>query len=362
VKRKTCVVVGAGITGAVAAWELVRLGWDVTVYESGAWPGGQLRSGYITGIPYEPHGPHIFHTASEEAWSIVREYCDLNDYRHKVVTVCGPRGYTLTWPLQVGELKELEEWKVIKSELDARPVVPDRRNFETYAVGIMGKTLYEWTTYGYTLKQWGVEPRFLSSSFAPKRLVLRDDGVKDMFRDPYQGWCEGGWQVLAENLLEDVETIRFCKPLTLRNLPDADAYVVTAPLDEFLGREPLPWRGVRTEFTYQMSDGPLLPAAVVNEPHADVPWTRRVETRQMSKLVPSFGTVIGYEYPGAPVKHYPVDDVDGFNREQHRGLVEELKRSEPRAVIAGRLAQYVYIDIDQAIVTGLNAARKVARE
>ena len=358
---KTCVVVGAGITGAAAAWYLTAQvpGWRAVVYEALPHVGGQLKGEFLGGIPYEPHGPHIFHTGSEEAWRLASGNCDLNSYQHRVITIAGPAGYRLTWPLQRGELEALPEWPRIRAELDALPARPSRASFEAYATGIMGRTLYEWCCYGYTVKQWGTEPRLLGAGFAPKRLDLRCDGDRRMFRDPYQGWCEGGWHTLVQNLLKRAD-VELGRRVTLANLPPADAYVITAPLDEFLGADPLPWRGVRTEFTYRDSDGDLLPAAVVNHPGLDVPYTRMVETRQMSQSVPPCGSVTGCEYPGAPARHYPVDDAAGENRARHRDLVKQVRKQVPDAVLAGRLATYAYIDMDQAIMQGLNAARKIA--
>jgi UDP-galactopyranose mutase len=365
VRRRTCVVVGAGLTGATAAWSLAtqHQGWDVTICEAQSHVGGQLHAEFVGSIPYEPHGPHIFHTDSEEAYALVRDHCELNGYRHRVVTAARPGQKLLTWPLQLSELEQLEEWPTIRDELDSRPSRPSRVSFEAYATDLMGKTLYEWCVYGYTVKQWGMEPSLLSSSFAPRRLDLRTDGCQLMFRDPYQGWCEGGWHTLVENLIwEPRLSFQLGLRLTLDSLPPADAYVITAPLDEFLdASEPLPWRGVTTVFAGHDSSGPVLPVAVVNYPGLDVPYTRRVETRQMSGIDCGPGTITGYEYPGAPVKHYPVDDAAGENRIRHRELAQQLHRDVPSAVLAGRLATYSYIDMDQAILQGLNAARKIAR-
>jgi UDP-galactopyranose mutase len=72
-------------------------------------------------------------------------------------------------------------------------------------------------------------------------------------------------------------------------------------------------------------------------------------------------TVLSVETPGAAAKHYPVYDADGVNRERAKNLQSELERLVPTAVVAGRLARYVYIDMDQAIIQGLNAARKIIR-
>lgn len=80
----------------------------------------------------------------------------------------------------------------------------------------------------------------------------------------------------------------------------------------------------------------------------------------MSRRVPPCGSVTGREYPGAPARHYPVDDAAGENRARHRDLVKQVRKQVPDAVLAGRLATYSYIDMDQAAMQGLNAARKIA--
>lgn len=362
-RLRQAIVVGAGITGAAAALELRRHDWDVTVIEAQSWAGGNLRTATLNGVPYEPHGPHIFHTANRDVYDLVKPF--LNDYQHHVKTTLPDGIRHLTWPLQLGELKELPEWPRIAAELDRRPGKPSAGDFEAYAVELMGPTLYEWFCEGYTWKQWGIEPRLLSARFAPKRLDLRTDGDTRMFRDPFQGYAPSGWHHIVEHLLGLADaTITFGRMVTIDDLPDADGYVITAPLDQFLGAtDPLPWRGVRTIATYHPNASRLLPAPVVNEPSIDQPHTRRVETRQM--VAPdndhTVGTVIATEYSGAPVKHYPVDDAAGVNRSRWRDLRYELTRRLPNAFPAGRLAQYTYIDMDQAIMQGLHAAQQLTK-
>jgi UDP-galactopyranose mutase len=56
-----------------------------------------------------------------------------------------------------------------------------------------------------------------------------------------------------------------------------------------------------------------------------------------------------------------VYDVDGHHRRWNKALQDELVKVLPTAVTAGRLANYVYIDMDQAIIQGLNAGRKIVR-
>lgn len=355
-----CVVVGAGLTGATAAQVLSRHpDWDVEVYEASEHVGGNLRAGFIDNVPYEPYGPHIFHTDKAIAWQWVNNFAVMLPYEHTVKSRLTD-GRVLSWPPQVEELKALPEWRQIAAELDNRPGQASAPDFETYATQVMGKTLYEWFCRDYTKKQWGVEPRELSSRFAPKRIDLRTDGDRRLFRDQRQGWVLGGFHRVVERLLANVP-VHLGHRLDHGNLPDADAYVITAPLDDFIGWARLPWRGIRTEATfYPGVEGYKLDAPVVNRPGLEVAWTREVETKQMVNQG-VLGTIIAREYPGAESRYYPVDDVAGENRARWRAMRDALKAELPTAVLAGRLATYTYIDMDQAILQGIHAAQRVTR-
>lgn len=361
-KPKT-LVIGSGLTGATAAWWLKKNGVDVVVMEKAAVTGGNIRGEQMSGVLYETCGAHIYHSGNIEANAIIQAHCKLLPYRHKVRTRVNDR--EVSWPPQVSELAELSEWTQIQKELESLPSEPDKKNFETYAVSIMGRTLYELFIYGYTKKQWDKEPHELSASFAPKRIDLRADGYLDLFRDPVQGWPHGGWITIIDSMLKNIP-VELNRQQTADSFDPADwdAVVVTAPLDEFLDLPPLEWRGVRLEHVWTPGvRGTILSAGVVNEPSESVPYTRRVETKHMSGQSGKIeGTVVSYEYPGAPARHYPVDDVEGNNRRLANEYKEFLRKELGDHVIpAGRLASYVYIDTDQAISIGLHTARSILK-
>jgi oxygen-dependent protoporphyrinogen oxidase len=60
--QRSVAVVGAGITGLVAAYELRRRGVNVTLYESSAHAGGMIRTSRLDGFIAE-HGPNSFMTS-----------------------------------------------------------------------------------------------------------------------------------------------------------------------------------------------------------------------------------------------------------------------------------------------------------
>lgn len=359
-------IVGAGLTGAVAARTLQDEGATVLVREAHTAWGGNIRGDQLNGILYEPHGAHVFHTANEQAIALFNKHAKLMPYTHVVKTEAFDQ--LMSWPPQVDELRKLPQWEKIQRELMTLPREPDDTNFETYAISIMGETLYYEFIHGYTTKQWGCDPSKLSASFAPKRIDLREDGYLGLFRDPVQGWPRGGWGTLIDSLLFNVP-VELGDSVTSDDVEKSwDAVIVTAPLDDFLGLKPLPWRGVRLTHRYiplPEFDGTkltnyVLPAAVVNQPSASVPYTRRIETKHMSmQLAPA--SVVSYEYPGALARHYPIDDAEGANRARANDYKEALRLELPNAVPAGRLANYIYIDTDQSMIQGLHAANKVLK-
>jgi UDP-galactopyranose mutase len=352
--------VGSGLSGSTAARTLADNGWFVEVNEAAYFVGGHVRTAEYQGLLYEQNAIHVNHTNSDQVINFIKRFAEWIPYVHYAKTEIPPG--TISWPPQIDELRKLKEWAQIEKELAGLPKTAQTQNFETYAVSIMGATLYEWLILPYTIKQWGTEPKNLSSEFAPKRIDLRSDGFLPMFRDKWQGWPRGGWTKLIENILNHERVkVRLGIALTESTISweDYDCVVVTCALDDFLGERQLPWRGVRVEHEYIPNHrGFFLPAGQVNHPGLDKSYTRRTETKHMSGQKALLGTIVTYEYPGSKEKHYPVHDFKGGNRAEASRLKKKLYSLHPNAVTAGRLANYVYINTDQAITQGLNAAQK----
>lgn len=358
------VVVGAGLTGLTAAYDLTRRGHDVTVYERDFTVGGHSRSESMLGVPYEPHGAHIFHTSDDEVWALVTSLVKMLPYRHRVLTEV--HGDLFSWPIQWNEIHRLPERERIAAELRSLPDAVDSANFATWCISQMGETLYGLFIDTYTQKQWGRPGSQLSADIGPKRVELRRDGNLDLFRDPYQGWPADGYGALAEALAADVEIV-LGQPVTLQDLPDVVPpdvpVIVTAALDGFCAERfgPLEWRGVHLTASWLPNVAFAQEAMVVNRPSLDVPYTRTIESKWVlgpdAETIP--GTMVMHEYPGANAKHYPVPDAGGLNRRAQAHYETVLAGYDRNPLIpAGRLARYTYINMDQAMREGLTAAER----
>lgn len=368
-------VIGSGWSGSVVARTLHDAGVMTHVVERDSVVGGHARTEILNGVVYEPNGAHIFHTSDPLVARYVRRFGLVRPYEHRVLTEVYLRAdddtaFLLSWPPQIDELRELPDWPIIERELSELPPEPTGDDFESWVVSLMGRHLYQLFIEGYTRKQWGCEPSELSSQFAPKRVDLRSDGERRLFRDTWEFFAADGVNSVIEAILAPVPTtcgltVTIDDVETIVGRPRA--VVITAPLDDFLGRPgTLEWRGIHMLSRYEPVDGPadtLTPAYVVNRPSLRVPYTRTVETKHATGQRIA-GTVVSEEYPGAPKKHYPVSTPD-----RRYEIINQQLQQETSARLAGvptffcgRLATYTYINQDQAIARALLCGATVLHE
>ena len=171
-------------------------------------PGGLIRSEHMEGVLYEPHGSHIFHTEDTEVWELANAMTPFNDYRHRVDIVVD--GGIYNWPILVSDIDAQSRSEEIHAQLREREGVDaaaraEAANFEEWCLELMGPVLYERYIKPYTEKQWGRPARELSAQWAPRRVSVRRDGDPYLFPDPYQGWPAGpnGYTDLIDGLLDD---------------------------------------------------------------------------------------------------------------------------------------------------------------
>ncbi len=364
-------VVGAGLTGCTLAHRLARAGLETVLLERAAVPGGLIRSAHMHGVLYEPHGSHIFHTEDREVWELATAMTPFNDYRHRVDILAD--GKVLNWPILVSDIDRQSDADAIHAQLEARRGVDaaaraQAANFEEWCLELMGPILYERFIRPYTEKQWGRPASELSARWAPRRVSVRWDDDPYLFPDPYQGWPAGpnGYTDLIDRLLDDLAiTLRRCTPVSLADLDEhvrreaADAIVLTCPLDAFCGERygRLEWRGIDVRSVYVPHREYAQGAMVVNYPGAEFPFIRIHETKHASRQRCE-GTVLGFEFTGAPTRYYPIELPE--NRALNDRYQDHLReQAGGRIHFAGRLANYVYIDMDDCMRQAIDASAEV---
>jgi len=368
---KKIMIVGAGWAGASVSYELKRLGLSTCIFESSDSVGGHARSEKLNNVIYEPNGPHIFHTSNPLVNRFVNSFGMTRRFTHRIKSRIYPESLNgesilVSWPPQVSELRKLNEWKKIESELNELPSKPNEKNFATYAISIMGRTLFELFISGYTEKQWGLPAEELSSEFAPKRIDLRTDDNTALFSDKWEYFHPNGSGEIIENITKNDE-VQLNTKISLNNIDSYlnafDAIVITAPLDDFTeSSQLLEWRGIKVEAEYFETNGEeecITESYQINHPSKQEEYTRTVETKHASGQKVK-GSVVGKEYSYAGIRHYPVLRSSRDSRVENDNLKKLIDNEVSVPVdFCGRLPNYEYINQDRAIEQGFECAKRV---
>lgn len=368
----TVLVVGGGLTACTLAHRLAQDGVRSVLLERESVPGGLIRSEHLGGVLYEPHGSHIFHTEDEEVWNLANAMTPFRPYRHRVdINV---EGKILNWPILVSDIDKQSRSEEIKAELEERRDVDaaaraQASNFEDWCLELMGPILYHRYIRPYTEKQWGRPARELSARWAPRRVSVRWDNDPYLFPDPHQGWPAGpnGYTDLLDGLLDhELIEVRTGVDVSLEGLEahanevQADSIVLTCPLDVFSGERfgRLDWRGILVRNVHIPHVEYAQGAMVVNYPGLEYPFIRIHEAKHASGQQCE-GTVLGFEFTNAPTRYYPIELPE--NRalnDRYQGFLREQIGAD-RVHFAGRLANYLYIDMDDCMRQALDASGEV---
>ena len=354
-------IVGAGLFGAVFAYEAVQVGKSVLVLERREHIAGNVYSKEMEGIQVHMYGPHIFHTDNRMIWEYANQFAEFNHFRYEpVANYCGEL-YNLPFNMntfyQLWGVKTPEE-AAAKIQEQRGSLVHEPRNLEEQAIQLVGTDIYEKLIRSYTEKQWGRKCSELPAHII-KRLPVRFRFDNNYFNHPYQGIPVGGYTAMVEKMLSNWEVRLNCDYLKSREEYRrlADTIIFTGPLDEYFDYRygALQYRSLRFE-TEVLDCANYQGVAGVNYTDSETPYTRIVEHKHF-ELLQNEKTVITREYssewkPGAEA-YYPVNDESNMALyEKYRALSEQ----EPDVYFGGRLGEYRYYDMDQTIMSALKLA------
>ncbi len=361
------VIVGSGFYGLTVARQVAEnLNLRVLIIERREHIGGNAYSYFDEDLGIEVHkyGSHLFHTSNERIWEYVNRFTKFNSYVHRVYSVHKNQIYSMPinlstisqfygrvlTPDQARELVESESGENALNKVD---------NFESKAISLIGKPLYDAFIKGYTQKQWETDPKYLSSEII-NRLPVRYNYDNRYFSDKYEGLPLNGYRNWIERMADhpNIEIklntdFLINKSKYVGNVP----IVYTGAIDSYFEYQhgELNWRTLDFE-TQKLEVNDYQGTSVVNFADLSVPFTRIHEYKHLhpERQYQHDGTIIAKEYSRMAAKsdepYYPV------NLETDReilGFYKELSKKEKCVWFGGRLGSYKYLDMHMAIGAAL---------
>lgn len=377
-----CIVIGAGVAGAVAARKLAEeAGKKVLVIERRNHIGGNcydVADAY--GILIHEYGPHIFHTNLDEVYEFFSRFTEWFAFGHEVVAKVGeeliPVPFNLNTLHMVFEKEKANrlEKKLISEygEGSRVPIMKLREN-EDEDIREIARFVYENIFLKYTMKQWGQKPEEINPEVTGRVPVLISYDNR-YFQDKYQGVPKNGFTSMFEKMLdhENIEVLLETDCKELLTFKDEKIFfkgemfggevIYTGALDELFdcqfGR--LPYRSLDFRFEHFDTDS-YQGHSVVNYTVSEE-FTRITEFKYLTGQFHTKGTTIVKEYPFAytgaegQIPYYAImNEENNALYERYKALVAGYKNF----YLLGRLAEYKYYNIDAMAKKALELAGKI---
>lgn len=377
-------IVGAGCCGASAARRLAEYGWRVTVVDRRGHIGGNAYDRRDeNGVLHHVYGPHVFFTDQERVWSFLSPFAQWVSFR------CSLRvwmeGKSLPMPFQPATLRGL-----LPDDADAALAAIRRRWSERDCVTVLellsaddpllrlaGQRLYDCDCAPYNQKQWGLRPEELSPEVIARAPLYLEER-RDFRPEQFQFMPLEGFTALFQSMLDHpaIQVLTDVDALELMGISDGkiawkggqkwDAVLYTGPLDRLFSYHmgQLPYRTLRFDVD-EVTAQEGLPCLSMYYPELAFPWTRQTDYRYLPGNSLEMGeTLVISERPG-PLEgpedepYYVVlTERSKAQYQSYRTMLEQV----PHLYAAGRLAEFRYYNMDEAVGRGLDAAEEIHRK
>ena len=234
-------------------------------------------------------------------------------------------------------------------------------NAEQMAKSQVGEELYKLIFEGYTIKQWGRDPKELNASVTARIPVVPSWDPR-YFGDKWQALPSKGYTkwfaaMLDHKNIDVVLNIDFFDHR--KHLQQACSKIVyTGPIDRYFeqsGMEKLEYRSIIfTEERHMNHPGYILPTPVLNYPGLETNYTRAVEYKHYLHRNSNHTLVVKEVSSSDGDPYYPVPTKRNLELYvKYQSLAIELEK-KGKVQFVGRLANYKYYNMDQAIDNALN--------
>lgn len=380
-----CLIIGCGLSGIVIARTLAEQGKRVHIVERRGHIGGNIYD-YRNedGILVQKYGPHSFFTEHREVREYLEQFAPMQDSYLEYLTMINDQALPMPFNFKaIDMLYNREEAETLKSHLlkafPGQETVPVAAlvDHDDGVIAQYGQFMYENEYRLYTAKQWGRPIENVSSAIFG-RVPVYLSYKKEYQPHEYQFIPVEGFSRLAERMLDHPN-------ITYRLGQDALEYlsvqeqihtlswngqrlrcpvVYTGSLDELFKFEygELPYRSL--EFIWKT----LLVESAQSTPVVAWPQAEKVSrVTEYTKLPPQKAagkTVVAIEIPFEYDRSKPFGNEPYYpiSNDETLTLYEKYRRKAkqfPDLYLAGRLADYKYYNMDDAILRAQQVAAQV---
>ena len=375
------IIVGCGLTGSVIARHLAEeKHYDVTILERRNHIAGNLYD-FVdeNGILVQRYGPHIFHTNSESVYEYITRFHKWNPFKLECMVYMN--GHFTPSPFNFATIDTFfpaEKAAQIKEHLRSaypsrdRATIVEMLESTDAVVREYAQFLFDNDYSLYTAKQWGISPSEIDVSVL-RRVPVLFSYETGYFKAAHELMPQDGFTSFVRSILDHPNIhielgqeaqlrIRLCEEqgeILLDGTPFHGPVIWTGMLDQLfcadLGQ--LPYRSLRFEWK-TCNQSSYQQAPVVAYPQEEG-FTRIAEYSKLPVQQCKERTTLAVEYPtpykpdGSTEPYYPIPTAESQKLYQaYLQRASHFKNLYP----CGRLGQYRYYDMDNAIEAALEIA------
>jgi UDP-galactopyranose mutase len=370
------IIVGSGFSGSVMAERIANyLNQKILIIEKRNHIGGNCYDYKdVNNITVHKYGPHLFHTDYKEVFDYLSNFTDWQPYHHRVLAFIDGKKVPIPFNLNTlfevfsKSLAEKLERKLIdKYSYNSKVPILELLKEEDQDLKFLSKYVYDKIFKNYTAKQWGLKPEDIDPQVTARVpiCITKDNRY---FTDKYQAIPNEGYKKIFERMLnhpnikimlntdfkEVIDIYYANKKIYFMGQEFKGKLIFTGMIDEIFDFKYgyLPYRSLELRFETIEKEF-YQEVAVVNYPN-DYDFTRITEFKHIHPIKTNKTTILK-EYPKS---YQPNIDIPYYfvftkeNQELYNKYREEAEKFY-NLILLGRLAEYRYYDMDDAIKRAL---------
>ena len=378
-KGPDLIIIGCGLCGSVIARQLADASRRVLILEKRNHIAGNLydyrdENGFLI----QKYGPHTFHTNNRNIYEYISRFEEWEPFCLKCGAVIDGRVTPTPFNFHtIDQFFKPNKAALLKNKLRCAYVGREKVSIiellenQDPDIQAYARFLFDKDYSLYAAKQWGVPPSEIDPSVL-KRVPVRLSYGEGYFDEPYQVMPRHSFSHFIKNIIthpnicvktgvdamDHICLDEACVAFNGRTIP----VVFTGPIDLLFGHRfgKLPYRSLRFEFKHAGKEG------VQKYPVTAYPqekgFTRIADYRHLPEQPGFERTTYAVEYPlpyepGRELEpYYPL--LTESSQEQYEKYAEYAKKFDG-LFCCGRLAEYKYYNMDQALERALAVAKEV---